>query len=139
PAAVSTALGLWGNADQQATYLPEFVGDDVPAAALAVLEPRPLFDPFRLQTTAREHSGGYVLSGTKSLVPRAKDGELFVVAAQLDGGNPALFIVEPGTQGISIEPDPGMGIRAAATGRLIFEDVKLPQSALLGAAASEGY
>ena len=46
PAAVSTALVLWGDEEQQATYLPAFVGDDVPAAALAVLEPRPLFDPF---------------------------------------------------------------------------------------------
>ena len=30
PAAVSTAIGLWGDADQQAKYLPPFVGDDVP-------------------------------------------------------------------------------------------------------------
>ena len=35
PAAVCTALGLWGDADQQATYLPAFTGEDVPAAALA--------------------------------------------------------------------------------------------------------
>ena len=39
PSAVSTALGLWGNADQQSTYLPAFTGEDVPAAALAVHEP----------------------------------------------------------------------------------------------------
>ena len=38
PAGVSTALSLWGDADQQATYLPEFVGENVPAAALALLE-----------------------------------------------------------------------------------------------------
>src|SRR5918996_2473360 len=45
PAGVATALGLWGDADQQAAYLPPFVGDDVPAAAVALLEPRALFDP----------------------------------------------------------------------------------------------
>ncbi len=28
PAAVSTAIGLWGDADQQATYLPEFTGEN---------------------------------------------------------------------------------------------------------------
>ena len=32
PAAVSTALGLWGDADQQATYLPSFTGEDVVAS-----------------------------------------------------------------------------------------------------------
>jgi alkylation response protein AidB-like acyl-CoA dehydrogenase len=132
PAGVSTALGLWGDADQQATYLPAFVGDDVPAAALAVLEPRALFDPFHLQSRARERNGVFVLDGVKSLVPRALDGELFIIAAELDGRGPALFIVEPGTAGVSVEPEPAMGIRAAATGRLTFEGVKLPAGALLG-------
>src|ERR1700736_2816779 len=59
PAAVSTALSLWGDADQQSTYLPEFVGDSVPAAALAMIEPRALFDPFDLRTRARKSNGGY--------------------------------------------------------------------------------
>jgi alkylation response protein AidB-like acyl-CoA dehydrogenase len=133
PAGVSTALGLWGDADQQATYLHEFVGANVPAAALAVLEPRPLFDPFRLRTRARERNGGFVLDGAKSLVPRAHDGELFIVAAELEGSGPALFIVEPGTHGVSVGSEPGMGIRAAATGKLSFKSVNLPANALIGA------
>ncbi len=133
PAAVSTAISLWGDADQQSTYLSEFVGENVPAAALALLEPRPLFNPFELQTRARRDGDGFVLNGVKSLVPRAADSELFVVAAQLeDSDGPALFIVEPGGAGLSIEPEPAMGIRAAATGRLVLEDVKLPATAQLG-------
>jgi alkylation response protein AidB-like acyl-CoA dehydrogenase len=139
PAAVSNALVLWGDETQQATYLPAFVGDDVPAAALAVLEPRPLFDPFELRTTAtRTPGGGYRLSGTKSLVPRGATAELFVVAAQLDG-TPALFIVESGTAGVGIEADPGMGLRAASTTRLVLEDVDLPAGALLGGGAADVY
>ena len=131
PAAVSTALSLWGDADQQATYLPEFVGENVPAAALAVLEPRPLFNPFDLKTRARRVDGGFVLDGVKSLVPRASASELFVIAASLEG-TPALFVVEPGGEGLSVEPEPAMGLRAAATGRLVLEQVKLPAGALLG-------
>jgi alkylation response protein AidB-like acyl-CoA dehydrogenase len=132
PAGVSTALSLWGDADQQATYLPEFVGENVPAAALAIVEPRPLFNPFDLKTRARRAGDGFVLDGVKSLVPRAGDAELFIVAAELDGEGPALFIVESGGAGLGIEPEPAMGIRAAATGRLILEGVKLPAGALLG-------
>jgi alkylation response protein AidB-like acyl-CoA dehydrogenase len=139
PAGVSTALSLWGDADHQATYLPEFVGENVPAAAVAVLEPHALFDPFALLTRAREVDGGYVLNGVKALVPRASDSELFIVAAELEGRGPALFIVEPKTSGISIEPEPAMGIRAAATGRLTFENVKLPCGALLGDAGADVY
>jgi alkylation response protein AidB-like acyl-CoA dehydrogenase len=132
PAGVSTALGLWGDAEQQSTYLPEFVSENVPAAAVCLLEPHPLFDPFRMRTTARKANGGFVLKGTKSLVPRAADAELFVVAADLEGQGPALFIVESKSAGISVEPEPAMGVRAAATGRLTFEEVKLSANALLG-------
>jgi alkylation response protein AidB-like acyl-CoA dehydrogenase len=140
PAAVSTALGLWGDADQQATYLPAFVGEDVPAAALALLEPRPLFDPFKLSTTAtRNADGGFTLNGVKSLVPRAADAELMIVAASLDGGKPALFVVEAATSGISVEAEPAMGIRAASTGTLMFTDVQLPKGALLGDGAPDVY
>jgi alkylation response protein AidB-like acyl-CoA dehydrogenase len=139
PAAVSTALSLWGDADQQATYLSAFVGESIPGAALAVLEPRPLFDPFKLRTRARRANGGYVLEGVKSLVPRAADGELFIVAAELQGAGPALFIVEAANHGISIEPEPAMGIRAAATAKLVFEDVKLPAAALLADASPDTF
>jgi alkylation response protein AidB-like acyl-CoA dehydrogenase len=133
PAGVSTALSLWGDVDQQSTYLPEFVSENVPSAALAMLEPRALFDPFVMRTRARKAGGGYTLNGIKSLIPRASDGEVFIVAAELEGTGPALFIAESKTDGISVEPEPAMGVRAAGTGRLIFEDVSLPAGALLGA------
>ena len=139
PAAVSTAISLWGDAQQQATFLPAFVGEDVPSAALAVMEPQPLFDPFDLQTSARPTGGGYTLSGVKALVPRAADAELFVIAADLAGQGPSLFIVESKTPGVAIDPEPAMGIRAAATGRLILDDVQLPETALLGGGQADVY
>jgi alkylation response protein AidB-like acyl-CoA dehydrogenase len=139
PAGVSTALGLWGDADQQATYLPEFVGEDVPAAALALLEPRALFNPFQPRTRARLADGGYVLDGVKSLVPRAFDAEVFLIAADLQDQGPALFIVESATSGLSVEPEPAMGIRAAATGRLILDSVTLPTAALLADGDPQAY
>jgi hypothetical protein len=132
PAGIATAIGLWGDADQQATYLHEFVGEQPPAAALAILERRALFDPLALQTRARSVNGGYVLDGSKSLVPRASDGEVFIIAAELEEHGPALFIVESKTEGLSVEPEPAMGIRASGTGSLILEDCKLPAGALLG-------
>ncbi|HEY3612036.1 MAG TPA: acyl-CoA dehydrogenase family protein [Pseudonocardiaceae bacterium] len=136
PSAVSNALVLWGDADQQATYLPAFVGDDVPAAAVAVLEPRALFDPFVLGTKARRTSTGFVLDGVKSLVPTAATAELFVVAADLEGRGPTLFLVESGTAGVAVAAEPAMGLRAAGMGRLMFERVPLPARALLGDADS---
>jgi alkylation response protein AidB-like acyl-CoA dehydrogenase len=134
PGAVSTAISLWGDAEQQSAYLPPFTEDDAPAAALAILEPRPLFDPFDLQTTATRSPEGFTLNGVKALVPRVADAELFVIAAQIEGEGPGLFIVEAAAEGLLTEPEPAMGIRAAATGQLILEDVTVPAGALLGGA-----
>jgi alkylation response protein AidB-like acyl-CoA dehydrogenase len=138
PGAVATAIGHWGSAEQEAAYLPPFTGEASPAAALAILEPRPLFDPMKLETTARKEGGGWVLDGTKSLVARAADCELFVVGAQTEDG-PALFVVESGTEGVSVEPEPAMGLRPATTGRLVFEGAKLPGDAILGEGKREDY
>ncbi len=132
PGAVATAIGRWGTADQEATYLPSFTGEDVPAAALAMLEPRPLFDPLKLDTSARRDGDDWVLDGVKSLVARAGECELFVVAAEAEGVGPALFVIESGTKGLSIEAEPAMGLRSATTARLLLEGVRLPAGALLG-------
>jgi alkylation response protein AidB-like acyl-CoA dehydrogenase len=132
PGAVATAIGLWGSAEQEATYLPAFTGEDIPAAALAILEPRPLFDPLQLETTAKRRGDEWVLSGAKSLIARAKECELFVIAADAEDLGPALFVVESGAKGLSVEDEPAMGLRPAATGRLLIDKVKLPASALLG-------
>jgi hypothetical protein len=139
PAAVSAAISLWGDADQQARYLPAFVSEDVPAASLALMEPEPLRHPFALGARARAVGSDYVIDGVKALVPRAAEAELFVIAAQLPSGTPGLFVVEPGIRGLAVEPDPGIGVRAAATARLALQDVTVPAAALLGEGAPEAY
>lgn len=131
PGGVASALTHWGSADQQATYLREFAGENVPQACLAIAEPHPLFDPTALKTTAVRTPGGYRLTGVKSLVPAAADAELFIVAAQLSG-KPALFIVESATEGVSVKPDPSMGVRAAALGRVELDNVAVPLHHRLG-------
>jgi alkylation response protein AidB-like acyl-CoA dehydrogenase len=131
PGGVASALTHWGSADQQATYLKEFAGENVPQACVAIAEPQPLFDPTNLKTTATRTPSGYRLNGVKSLVPAAADAELFIVGAQL-GGKPALFIVESSTKGLTVKPDPSMGIRAAALGQVELDHVSVPLSARLG-------
>jgi alkylation response protein AidB-like acyl-CoA dehydrogenase len=139
PGAVATAIGLWGSAEQEATYLPAFTGEDVPAAALAILEPRALFNPLSLETTARRDGEEWVLEGAKSLLARAAECELFVIAAEAEGLGPALFVVESGTKGLAVEAEPAMGLRPAATGRLLIEGARLPAAALLGEGRREDY
>ncbi|MGZ4444908.1 MAG: acyl-CoA dehydrogenase family protein [Nocardioidaceae bacterium] len=135
PGAVSTALSLWGNEQQQETYLPAFTGDDVPAAALALTEPRPLFDALAPETTAVRDGDDFVLNGVKSMVPRGADSELFVVGALLDG-EPRLFLVESAAAGLSVTAEPSMGLRAASLSRVELKDVRVGAIAPLGDTAA---
>ena len=124
PGAVASAIGLWGDAEQQATYLPAFVGDDVPAAALALLEPRPLFDPLRARrrrprATAATRCSTEPSRSCRAPPRRAVRGR----RARSPGVGPALFLVEAATSGLLGASRAGDGAarrgdrRAAARGR----------------------
>ena len=136
PGGVASALTHWGSADQQTTYLGEFAGENVPQACVAIAEPQPLFDPTALKTIAVRTPSGYRLDGVKSLVPAAADAELFIVGAQLNG-KPTLFIVEASAQGLTVQADPSMGIRAGALGRVELDKVTVPLNARLGEDVSD--
>jgi alkylation response protein AidB-like acyl-CoA dehydrogenase len=132
PIAVANALSRFGSAEQQSTYLAPFASDAPPLAALAIAEARPAFDPHELRTRAQPEGEGFLLSGEKALVPLAEQAELFLVAADLHGKGPQLFLVEAGAPGVSVKSDPSMGLRAAGLGSLQLQDVRLGASALLG-------
>lgn len=131
PVSVVHALVDFGTSGQQGEFLPVFAGDDFYPAALALLEARPLFDPQRLATRATLRDGHYQITGEKALVPLAASAELLLVFADL-AGKPELFIVEKGTPGLSVEPEPAMGLRAAQLGRVRLEQVKVPHSHRVG-------
>jgi alkylation response protein AidB-like acyl-CoA dehydrogenase len=133
---------LWGSEEQQQTYLPAFTGEakgeTVPAAALALAEPRVLFDVLAPAATATRTADGFVLNGVKSGVARGAEAELFIVGADLDG-SPTLFLIESSTTGLAIEADPSMGVRAASLTRLTMTDVAVPSNAVLGATDGSTY
>ncbi|MDH5674289.1 MAG: acyl-CoA dehydrogenase family protein [Myxococcales bacterium] len=132
PIAVANALCRWGSAEQQARYLAPFAEDKPPLSALAVSEPRPAFDARELRTRARIDGDGFVLHGEKSLVPLVDEAEFYLVAADLVGRGPQLFLVEAAAAGLTLQPRPAMGLRAAGLGALRFDGVRLPADALLG-------
>lgn len=137
PISVATVLSAWGSAAQQERYLPAFVERRVPSA-LAILEPHPLFDPRVLRTRARSDGSGFVLHGEKALVPLAETAEVLLVAADLLGAGPRIFLVERDAPGLEIAPEPAMGVRAASLGRVKLTGVRLPSEALLGESFDDG-
>ena len=131
PVSVANVLTRYGTASQQQQYLPAFIDEAKPTiASIACNEPVAVFDPQNLKTTAKLVDSNYVLNGEKSLVLLAADSELFIVSAQLDG-KPALFIVESGLTGLTLSDEPAMGLKAAKTARLHFDNVYTPKGNLL--------
>ncbi len=134
PLSVANALTQWGTAEQQATYLPSFVGDEPLLASLAVNEARPLFNPYEPELQAVPEGDGWRLDGVKTLVPLAARSSLWLVSAKTPQG-PRVFIVEAGAAGVGVRPAGSMGLHAAELGDLQFENVHLPKTALLGDAS----
>lgn len=132
--AVATALVRYGNAEQQASYLPALVAEQPPHAAIAIHEDQTLFDLRHQQASASRSGDGFRLNADKALVINPGEAELFLVSARLDD-RPAMFIVESGVDGLSWEPQPAMGLRAASFGRLRLNQVQLPSTVLLAESA----
>jgi alkylation response protein AidB-like acyl-CoA dehydrogenase len=61
-----------------------------------------------------------------------------VVGALLDG-KPRLFVVESGTDGVEIEAEPSMGLRAAGLSRVVLDGVRVGPIGLLGDPDGDAY
>lgn len=128
---VALLLSDYGTAAQQAAFLLPMAGDDVPEASFAVMEEGALGSPTALATTVRERGGARVLDGEKVLVANAERADFFVVAATDEAGRPGLFLVERAADGVTVEAQPAMGLRAAGLGRLRLSQVRLRDDAQL--------
>lgn len=126
-AACALALAELGTDEQRALWLYGAAsGERVLAAAVAedlvALPHRPL-------TTARRTDAGWLLNGTKTLVRAGLRAHLLLVTATTPDGV-GVFLVEAGTDGVTTESQRTTDGDAAA--RLSFEDVALPDDAVLG-------
>jgi alkylation response protein AidB-like acyl-CoA dehydrogenase len=135
PAGFAFAVADQGSEDQKREYLPLFGGESYHAAALAVTEPGPTFDPRAPRTVAEAQGDRFVLSGAKCLVPMADRASHFLVVARVDRGRGA-FIVPRDAEGLTLhQPEKNLGLRALPTATLELESVELPAGARLGGAA----
>ncbi|MCY1270921.1 Caffeyl-CoA reductase-Etf complex subunit CarC [compost metagenome] len=134
PLSAANCIRRWASPEQQATWLPAFVGEQpAPRVAIAVAEPVVLFDPTKLATRARRKGRHYLLSGEKCLVLDALEASRLIVAAET-GNGPALFMVDAGSKGLQLRHEPAMGLKACGTARVRLKGVKVPLENRLAAA-----
>lgn len=132
PLSFVSAVAHWGDESQRASLIPELLESGTGAAAVAMVEPQPLFDPFALGTTAKKRSGGYVLHGHKSMVAVADRAKWILVSAKLPKAGPRFFVVERDAAGVQVTQEPSMGLRSAGLGRVKLDGVRVGREAMLG-------
>jgi isovaleryl-CoA dehydrogenase len=132
-----------GNDEQRRKYLPKLIsGEHV--GALAMSEPGAGSDVISMKLKAEwkepSASGGgyYVLNGTKMWITNGPDADTMVVYAktepELGARGVTAFIVEKGMKGFSTAQKlDKLGMRGSHTGEMVFNNVEVPASNVLGA------
>lgn len=139
----SQSIVLAGTREQKEKYLPLLASGDM-IGSFALTEPDAGSDAMALRTSALRDGDFYVLNGTKRYITNASSAGLFSVmartAAERTADSISCFLVEADTPGITLgEPDKKMGQRGALTCDVIFENCRVPQSALLGNEEGNGF
>lgn len=136
PTIVGEALNRFGTPEQKEKYLkPTLQGKLVSAEALT--EPRGGSDFFGATTIAKKDGKYYILNGQKRFIVGAKGADYFLVYARTHPTAPghkaiSAFIVER-DMGVRVEHVYGlMGLKGGGTGRIVFEEVKVPAENLVG-------
>jgi acyl-CoA dehydrogenase len=140
----SQGLIMDGTEEQKQKYLPRLASGEI-ISSFALTEPEAGSDAGSLRTTARRDGDFYVLNGTKRFITNAPHAGLFTVFARTDMSRKdargvSAFLVEAGTPGLSLGPiDKKMGQKGSHTSDVIFEDCRVPASALLGGQENLGF
>jgi alkylation response protein AidB-like acyl-CoA dehydrogenase len=127
-----------GSEDQKKTYIPKIASGEYPAGGFALTETMAGSDAGALRTQAVLDGNDYVLNGSKMFITSAEYAGVFVVWAVTDKEKPkgkgiSTFLVENGTKGLTVgRAEHKMGQHASATNELLFEDCRVPKSALMG-------
>lgn len=123
-----------GSEAQQEQFLTPLATDSFKASTIALMEPKAIFSPKNLATTAVKEGTGYILNGIKSMVPLADISEQILVVAQVRGEGVCGFVVDRNAEGLTVESEPYMGLRPLSLGRVTLENVLVSQAAKLGSA-----
>jgi len=140
---VSLCIRDWGTEEQKRRYLPRLASGEW-IGCYALTEPNAGSDAAAMESTAEEDGDGYVLRGEKIWITNGNLANVALVFASRDRAarhkGICAFLVEANTPGFRREKMPGkeLGHRASDHARFVFENCRVPKSALLGA-PGEGF
>ncbi|MHA2249542.1 MAG: acyl-CoA dehydrogenase family protein [Candidatus Kariarchaeaceae archaeon] len=143
PSIVGEAIEKFATEEQKNKYLVPILKGEL-FCAEALTEPRGGSDFFGATTTATRKNGEFIMNGQKRFIVGAEGADVFLVYAKTDQevADPrksiSAFLVERDF-GVEVKHVYGlMGSRGGGTGRIIFDDVVIPEENLIGEEHSGG-
>ncbi len=132
-----------GTKEQKQRYLPRLATGEL-IGCLALTEVSAGSDATALKTRAEKIDSGYRINGHKRYITLAPIADLYTVFARTSGEKGAdgvtAFLIERGTEGMTPGPStPKMGQEGAPIGEIVFENVVVPDEAVLGGVEGMGF
>ncbi len=116
------------NEEQKQRYLiPTIEGERI--SCFAITEPGAGSDARSIRTSAKPDGGDYIINGEKTFITRGNDADFVMVFAVVPDVGITCFLADR-DMGWKSEPIPTMGEWGPAS--LVFEDVRVPASNILG-------
>ncbi|ATW47741.1 acyl-CoA dehydrogenase family protein [Streptomyces xantholiticus] len=140
---VSVSLGLvtktiaaYGTEDQKRHWLPRLTAGEA-LGCFGLTEPGTGSDAGSLTTRAVRDGGDWVINGSKMFITNGTWADVVLLFARTNDApghkGVSAFLVPTGTPGLTRRTIHGkLGLRGQATAELVLEDVRVPESALLG-------
>jgi alkylation response protein AidB-like acyl-CoA dehydrogenase len=132
------SVGLYGTEQQRRSYLPQMAAGEA-KWSISITEPDGGTDVLRvMKTVARRAEGGWVINGQKiwSTLGHVADYLLLVTRTSPYVDKPArgitVFICPGKARGVTATPIPKLGMRAAGSCIMSFDDVYLTDDMVLG-------
>ncbi|MGE2835243.1 acyl-CoA dehydrogenase family protein [Mycobacterium sp. SMC-4] len=143
---VAKLLDLFGTDDQKQRYLPQLATGEM-RATMALTEPGGGSDLQNMTTTALpSEGGGLSINGAKTWISNARRSGLIALLCKTDpAASPrhrgiSVVLVEQGMTGMSVSRDlPKLGYKGVESCELVFEDCRVPASAILGGEPGKGF
>ncbi|MGA2593135.1 MAG: acyl-CoA dehydrogenase family protein [Bryobacteraceae bacterium] len=125
-----------GSDEQRRRYIPRLATGEW-LGCWSLTEPEAGSDAAGTRTTANLENGCWVLEGAKTFTTNAHFANVCVAMAVTDRAAAqhgiSAFIIEQGTPGFRPgKKENKLGLRASATGEVIFENCRIPRTQLLG-------
>jgi len=137
-------IETFGSEEQKKKWLPKLSSGEL-VSAIAMTEPGAGSDLQGVRTSARRVGNQYAITGAKTFISNGQTANFIVVVAKTDPSQGAkgisLIVVETDEvegfrRGRNLDK---VGLEAADTSELFFDDVKVPTANLLGGEEGRGF